>query len=80
MLASCNGIRHFRADDIIDTKDANQSQVRLLNILDLSIDRLVVLFTVLAGFKVTVSDSNRSEGSLCILVDDSLHLGNSVVI
>lgn len=39
-----------------------------------------MFITVLAWLNVTVSDSNGSESFLCILVDDSLHLGNNVVI
>jgi hypothetical protein len=67
-------------NNIVDTKDTNKGQVRLLNILNFSVVGLVMLFTALAWANVSVGKSNSSEGLLGILVDDGQHLLGSVII
>ena len=80
IFAGCDSVWHLRTDDIIDAKNSNQSQIICLNVLDLSVVWLVVLFTELTGLQVMIGNCNSSQGLFCIVVDDGFDFCNNIVI
>jgi len=79
-LANAYCFGNLGTNNIVDTKDTNKGQVRLLNILKFSFVGLVMLFTALTWADVSVGKSNSSEGLLGIRVDDGQHLLGSVIV
>ena len=80
IFAGCDSVWHLRTDDIIDTKNANKSQIIGLNVLDLSVDWLVVFFTELTGLQVMIGNCDSSQSLFSVVVDDSFDFCNNIVI
>ncbi len=80
ILANSDSTWHFGADDIIDTKDSDKSDVGFLHILDLFVLRFVMQLTFLTWLQVTVTDANSSQGLFSVLLNDILNLFASVIL